>query len=127
MEGIPDDGFVYLIGMIICDSHGETRHSFWADSKEQEKAIFEQFISLVEKCDSPFIFCYGSYEGSFIKRMRGYVRAKKPVDNVLSSLVNVLSIINTYFYFPTNTNGLKEIGGSLGVPWTKEGASGKSG
>src|SRR5260370_33359537 len=121
MEGIPDDGFVYLIGMIICDSHGETRHSFWADSKEQEKAIFEQFISLVEKCDSPFIFCYGSYEGSFIKRMRRYVRAKKPVDNVLGSLVNVLSIIYTYFYFPTYTNVLKEKAGSFALSWTEKG------
>lgn len=124
MEGIPDEGFVYLIGMIICDSHGETRHSFWADSKEQEKVIFEQFISLVEKYDSPFIFCYGSYERSFIKRMRRYVRAKKTVDKVLNSLVNMLSIIYAYFYFPTYTNGLKEIAGNLAFSWTEEAASG---
>jgi predicted RecB family nuclease len=124
MEGIPDEGFVYLIGMVICESHGETRRSFWADSKEQEKAIFEQFISLIEKYDSPLIFCYGSYERAFIKRMRRYVRAKKTIDNVLGSLVNILSIIYAYFYFPTYTNGLKEIAGSLAFSWTEEGASG---
>jgi predicted RecB family nuclease len=43
LEGVPDEGFVYLIGMIVCDGATETKHSFWADTKEQERGIFEQF------------------------------------------------------------------------------------
>ena len=33
MEGNPEDKFVYLIGMVVCDTDGDHRYSFWADSK----------------------------------------------------------------------------------------------
>src|SRR4051812_1277879 len=31
VEGRPDEGFVYLIGMVIARDGREDRHSFWAD------------------------------------------------------------------------------------------------
>ena len=123
-EGNPEEGFVYLIGMIVCDGSGEHRYSFWADSKNQERDIFEQFLAVVSRYDHPSIFCYGSYERTFIKRMRRHARRKKPVDQILGALVNTLSIIYAHFYFPTYSNGLKEIGRCLGCSWADENASG---
>jgi predicted RecB family nuclease len=39
IEGVPDEGFVYLIGMVVALQDGaEQRFSFWADSKEQERS-----------------------------------------------------------------------------------------
>jgi predicted RecB family nuclease len=123
-EGNPEEGFVYLIGMLVCDGSSERRYSFWADSKNQEHDIFEQFLAVVSRYDHPSIFCYGSYERTFIKRMRLHARRKKPIDQVLSALVNTLSIIYVHFYFPTYSNGLKELGRCLGCSWTDENASG---
>ena len=69
------------------------------------------------------IDCYGDYERAFIRRMRADVRRKKLVDKILASLVNVLSLVYAHFYFPTYSNGLKEIGGYLGHVWTEPNAS----
>jgi predicted RecB family nuclease len=92
-EGNPEEGFVYLIGMIVRDDSGEEHYSFWANSKDQEHQIFEQFLAVVSRYDNPCIFCYGRYERTFIKRMRRHARRKKQVDKVLGALVNTLSII----------------------------------
>ncbi len=43
---------------------------------------------------------------------------------ILSNAVNVLSIIHAGIYFPTLSNGLKDIGTYLGCTWTEERASG---
>src|SRR5262249_33687332 len=45
LEGEPDEGYVYLIGMIVIQGASETRRSFWADCKEQEDRICEEFLS----------------------------------------------------------------------------------
>ncbi len=124
LEGVPDEGFVYLIGMIVCDGTSERAYSFWADKKSQERAIFEQFLDVVASYEAPTIITYGGYERAFIKRMRQSTRRKKLVDRVQDRLVNLLGIIYAHFYFPTYSNGLKDIGRLLGCAWTEEGASG---
>lgn len=124
LEGDPYEEFIYLIGIVILEGDLETRYSLWADSGEQEREIFDQLTSIVIKYDAPCIFCYGGYEKAFIKRMRRQARRKAPVDKILTSLVNVLSLIYAHFYFPTYSNGLKEIGSYLGHAWSSSDASG---
>lgn len=41
IEGNPEEGFDYLVGMIVCDGDKEQRFSFWADNRDQEGQIFE--------------------------------------------------------------------------------------
>src|SRR5262249_5423088 len=36
MEGLPEEGYVYLIGLIVVENGSARHHSFWADSKDQE-------------------------------------------------------------------------------------------
>jgi predicted RecB family nuclease len=124
IEGVPDESFVYLIGMIVVKDGMEQRFSFWADAREQEQGIFEQFLAEVGRHGDIRIFCYGSYERSFLKRMRKAARRKKDVDRVLDRPVNVLSVVHTHLYFPTYTNGLKDVAGCLGCKWTEPNASG---
>ena len=63
MEGDPDEGYVYLIGMIVAQGDSETKHSFWADDKEQEYRIFEDFLAEVGKFEDFQVFCYGGTSG----------------------------------------------------------------
>ena len=53
IEGDPECEFVYLIGMIVVEQGNEKRFSFWADTKEQESQIFEQFMLKVEELSRP--------------------------------------------------------------------------
>jgi predicted RecB family nuclease len=124
IEGNPEEGFDYLVGLIVIEGDNQERHSFWADTRDQEQQIFDQFLSVVNRYEDFVVFCYGSYERSFLKRLRKRAKGKRVVDRVLKSLVNVLSLVYAHFYFPTYSNGLKEVGACLGCSWSERDASG---
>jgi predicted RecB family nuclease len=125
VEGVTEEGFVYLIGMVVVHQDGSAeRFSFWADNKEQEGDIFERFLAEVGRYDDFRVYCYGGYERVFLKRLRKSARRKKPVDRVLERLVNVLSMVHAHLYFPCFSNGLKDVAGCLGFSWTEPDASG---
>ena len=65
----------------------------WADGKDQEGKIFEQFLDVLGRHDDFRVFCYGSYEKAFLTRMRKQASRKELADKVLKSLVNVLSLV----------------------------------
>jgi predicted RecB family nuclease len=124
VEGNPEEGFDYLVGLIVVVGDQEQRYSFWADTRDQEDVIFEQLLAVMGRYDDYLVYAYGSYERAFLKRMRKRAKKKTPVDRVLKSLVNVLSLVYTHFYFPTYSNGLKEVGACLGCSWSDPHASG---
>ena len=124
IESNPDAGFIYLIGLIVVENGIPHHLTFWADRKEQEATIFEQFIAAVCRYEDFVVFCYGNYERTFLKRMRLNAKRKKLVDRVLAALVNVLTVIYPHVYFPTYSNSLKDIGRYLGCSWTEANASG---
>ena len=123
-KGKPDESFVYLIGMLVVHRGVEARHSFWAEAKDQEQAVFEQFLAEVypdtttSGCSATAVTSGPSCGGC------GSTATRQPVDRVLGSLVNVLSLVHSHLYFPSHSNGLKEIGGLLGSTWSEPDASG---
>lgn len=110
--------------MTVIQGESEKRYSFWADAKDQEVDIFDQFLAHVSQYHDFRVFCYGGYERAFLKRMRASASRKKPVDRILDGLVNVLSLIFAHVYFPCHSNGLKDVSGCLGFAWTDPDASG---
>jgi predicted RecB family nuclease len=93
IEGDSEEGFTYLIGLVICDGERVEGHSLWSDDQKGEAEIFARFLAIVARYDAPRLYCYGNYERSFIVRMRRRVRRKKSVDAVLAALTNVLTVI----------------------------------
>jgi predicted RecB family nuclease len=47
IEGDPERGLVYLIGMVVVTGETEKRFSFWADSPSEEPELFDQFLGSV--------------------------------------------------------------------------------
>jgi predicted RecB family nuclease len=123
-EGDPERRFVYLIGLTVVGGGEETHYSFWADSAAEEKSIFKQFLDTVVRYPDSTLLCYGSYEQAFLRRMRKVAPGKKLVDRVLANSCNVVSVINAGIYFPTYSNGLKDVGTYLGCIWSQGDASG---
>ena len=122
IEGIPDDDFHYLIGLVVFSQGREERHSFWADSPEEEAAIFARLLHLVAQYERAPIYHYGSYEPRALDRV-----AKKhglPCDAVRGRLMNVNSLIFGNVYFPTRSNTLKDLGRVVGASWTTTDVSG---
>src|SRR5262249_20051093 len=87
--------------------------------------IFEQMLAEVSRYEAPLVFCYGSYERTFLKRMRKAAERKRPVGRVLGGLVNVLSLVHAHLYFPCHSNGLKDVAGCLGCSWGEREAPGQ--
>jgi predicted RecB family nuclease len=123
-EGNEDGSFIYLLGVLLVDDAGQMMYSFWADSPAQEVQVFDAFLDLLEGREDFAVFHFGSYEKTLLRRMKKVVKRRKLVDRVLGNAVNVLTVIRASVYFPTFSNGLKEIGRYLSCTWTEENASG---
>ena len=122
VEGIPDREFYYLIGVRVKTTQGNLNRSFWADDCEAEKTIWRDFVGFLAGIPNPCLIHYGSFESQFVKRMISkYGGCSK---DVFERSVNVLSTIFGQIYYPTFSNGLKEIAKFLGFKWTEADASG---
>jgi predicted RecB family nuclease len=122
VESLPDRDFYYLIG--LCIGNGESavqQHSLWADTVADEGKIWREFLGILETVEKPVLIHYGSYETTFLRLLR----KRSAADQAIRSAVNLLAVIFSQVYFPTYSNGLKEIAGWLGFKWTDSGLSGK--
>jgi predicted RecB family nuclease len=128
VEGVPDRDFYYLIGVRIKDGDSYVHHSFWANDVSEEKKIWAAFLRTLAKMENPQLIHYGSYETIFLKRMKERYGAwgENPafLDQLIADAVNLLSVIYAQIYFPTYSNGLKDIARYLGFQWSDSDASG---
>ncbi len=123
-EGNEDASFAYLLGVVVVENESQRSYSFWVDDPTQEVEAFDSFLDLLEGHGDFVLFHYGGYEKALLRRMRKVVKRTSLVDSALVKAVNVLSAIHTSVYFPTFSNGLKEVGHYLGCTWTEADASG---
>src|SRR5262249_15432679 len=123
-EGNEAASFTYLLGVVVVENESQRSYSFWADDPNQEVEAFDSFLDLLDGHEDFVLFHYGGYEKALLRRMKKVVKRKSLVDCALVKAVNVLSAIHTSMYFPTFTNGLKEVGHCLGCIWTEADASG---
>ena len=118
VEGLPDRDFYYLIGLRIGNGESAVQHSLWADTVADEGKIWREFLAILETVEKPVLIHYGSYEKTFLARMieryggpTGSISAVKSIHSAL----NLLSFTYGRIYFPTHSNGLKNITSLVGV------------
>jgi len=126
IEGLPDRGTYYLIGVLFVTGQSQQYHYFWADDESGQVTIFVQLATLLAENADWSLFHYGNYEAKAIRRMLSRVPEpwRAPLSAILANSTNILSIITSHVYFPTASNSLKEVAGLLGFHWTSAGASG---
>ena len=125
-EGLPDENFNYLIGIVIREGETEKRLSFWADSKEEEEKIFRQLFEFLSKFNDFSIYHYGSYEIKSLKKFNKKLDNKyeDEINFIIKKSFNILSLFTSNIYPPTYTNELKDIANFLGFKWSDKKASG---
>jgi predicted RecB family nuclease len=130
VEGMPDRDFYYLIGLRHERRGTPVEQFFWAERQENECDIWRGCLAALKEIDNPQIVHYGAYENRFLKHMRERwkptVSDAEFVDHLIEASVNLLAKMYGRIYFPTYTNGLKEIARWLGFQWTSPQASGTS-
>jgi predicted RecB family nuclease len=122
IEGIPDEQFHYLIGVLVRRGDEHRAHSFWADSRADEPRIWGELRGLLDAEPGAPIIHYGSYEPRAIARMGQ--RCGTDVETYLRRMVNLNEEVFGRVYFPVRSNSLKEIGTFLRATWAEPGASG---
>ena len=124
IEGDPERGFCYLIGLVVRVGDADERHSFWIDSPSEEPLLLAQFLDVAALYPDAIIYTYGSYESAFLKRTGKVNGREEEVRAILARTFNVLSVVYLHVYFPVYSNGLKTIAGYMGFRWTEPDASG---
>jgi predicted RecB family nuclease len=120
VEGIPSADIYYLTGLRFKMGNEWVEHSYWADSRAEERDIWRQCLATLLVMDRPYLVHYGSYESNYISRMRQRYRVTKKANKQLDEIGswNLLKDIYGSIYFPTFTNGLKDVAGYLGFKWS---------
>ncbi len=127
VEGLPDRDFYYLIGLRIGSGDSAVQHSLWADTVADEGKIWREFLAIIESVEKPVLIHYGSYETTFSKRMserHGSPQTESVASKAIASALNLVSVMFARIYFPTYSNGLKEIARYLGFEWSESNPSG---
>src|SRR5439155_4564935 len=104
------------------------QHSLWADERRDEEKIWRSFLDIVQRLDNPVLIHYGAYETSFLKRLAGRYLASPEdtayVDALVKRAVNLLAVTYSQIYFPTYSNGVKEVARHRGFQSSHTSASG---
>lgn len=127
IEGLSTSGPYYLLGVLIVLAGGRDEfHSFWADLRTDETAAFSEFVEVVSQLSNFHVFHYGAYDAAALKLIRPKLpdRLRPKIDMILERSVNVLTVVHRHIYFPTYTNGLKDLGQFLGCERTTDIPSG---
>src|SRR5271157_2374600 len=110
VEGDQDRSFYYLIGLRIGSGASAVQHSFWANDRADERAIWADCLHVLGAINNPQLVHYGNYETQFLKRMTSRypgIGDSTFLNQLISSAVNLLSVIYGQVYFPTYSNSLK--------------------
>ena len=69
---------------------------------------------------------YGSYEADALRSVNNLLSEKYALilTSAIERSLNILSLMRSRVYFPTFSNGLKDVGGSLGATWSEANPSG---
>jgi predicted RecB family nuclease len=105
VEGVPDRGFYYLVGIRYLHNAEHVERSFWADDRDDEGNIWRDFLQALQGIDDPIILHYGAYEARFIQHMKqrysNGVEEDEFINRLVDKSVNLLHVIYGRVYFPT--------------------------
>jgi hypothetical protein len=122
IEGIPDQDFYYLFGLLVVDGANKTYFAHWADDKTEEMAAWNDLLKTISRYPGAPIYHYGNYEARAVEHLQKRYASDPP--SIKEHLVNANSFVFGRVYFPTLSNRQKDLGRYLGVTWTEPEASG---
>jgi len=127
VEGDPDRGFYYCVGIRFQSAGAVVRSSFWADDPAEEEKMWTECLATLRTIANPRLVHYGSFETAFLRQMRKrYPTAGSAdfLDRTMESALNLLAVVYAQVYFPTYSNSLKDVAKYLGFSWSEPTASG---
>lgn len=120
IEAEPDRKTDYLLGVVLVDNNLKTEryYSFLAESLEEEKDIWLNFLEFVNGYPDSFIYHFSGYEVETIKRLGNvYKTPNNLIQPLLKRFVDVHKFIIQNYLLPMESYSLKSLGKWLNFRW----------
>src|SRR5918992_1596594 len=91
----------YLIGLLVCQADTTVHYAFWADTAQDERHIWQQFVDKVRQFPDAPIYHYGSYEPRALAMLAK--RYETDSEDLIKRLINVHRYIYGKVYFPVRS------------------------
>jgi predicted RecB family nuclease len=122
IEGVPDQRWYYLFGLLVHQDGAATYRAFWADAPEHEEHNWRQLLAALDDFPAAPIYHYGRYDHQAITTLTRRYQADRA--GLEQRLINLNASVYGKVYFPVRSNRLKDIGRFLGAAWSEPKASG---
>jgi len=115
----------YLYGLLVKKGKKEEYKSFWADSVEGEKELWQNFCEFMKGQDDFTIYYYTSYELQSLKRLKKrYGMDEKLYKNILDNSIDLYGVLIKNIILPVYSYSIKPVARYLGFNWDSKKASG---
>lgn len=128
IEAEPERNLDYLLGVLLVNrqTNKQQFYSFLAETPEQERIIWQQFLTLVQLHSHAPIFHFSAYEVETILRLaRLYHTPPGQTQLILSRCVDLHREVTTSVTLPVESYSLKSVANWLGFEWRDPGVSGE--
>ena len=122
IEAIPDEDFYYLFGICVKNQEEISFHYYWSDTIEDEKEAWIKCLNKIRSYPKAKIYHYGNFENKVFDSLASTYNIE--IKDVNNRLINVNKYIFGKIYFPTYSNGLKDISSYLKLDTETEITSG---
>jgi uncharacterized protein len=120
IEAEPERNIDYLLGILLIDRQNNQQkyYAFLAESLEEEKKIWQDFLDFVNIYPDAPIFHYSAYEVETIKRLTKIYSTSTPeINTLLSRLIDLHQQLLNSVILPIENYSLKSVANWLGFYW----------
>ncbi|MDO8641058.1 MAG: TM0106 family RecB-like putative nuclease, partial [Nitrosarchaeum sp.] len=125
VESDPTEGIDYLLGVLIKKGRKTEYKALWADDKEDEKRIWEEFLTLLEGIDEFVLYHYSSYERQIFDRFsNSYGVSAELANRFRECSIDIHRVVTESIILPLYFYGLKDVAQYIGFKWSSPDAGG---
>lgn len=127
IEAAPEQNLVYLHGVLVVDysARTETFHPFLATHPDQEEAVWEEFLVLLERYPDAPIYHFCPFEVQTVRRLgRQFGVSDAYIEAIVDRFVDLHERVTRATVLPVESYALKAIARWLGFNWRDADANG---
>ena len=127
IEAEPERNLDYLLGVVVINRKEETEkfYGFMAKNPEEEGAIWQEFIELIQTYPDAPIYHFSEYERETIKRLgKLYGTPPRVREQILEQCFDLHHYVVNHVICPVESYSLKSLANWLGFQWRDAQASG---
>ncbi len=128
IEAAPDVDVIYLHGVLVVNHRNNTEcfHPFLAESEDQERTAWEDFLALVLSYPQAPIYHFCPYEAQTVRKLSRHYNSlpADAVEKLLDRFVDIHWCVTEAVTLPVESYALKHIARWMGFHWRDSDANG---